>query len=100
MKVVKPIFIVGTGRCGSTAFHRTLAVHPQLMWLSGFAEEFPFRPKWNRWAVTAVGNRILRRIFRKRIKPGENYGFWYKHAYGFAEPGRDLVRADVTPRVK
>jgi hypothetical protein len=67
MKVVKPIFIVGTGRCGSTAFHRTLAVHPQLIWLSGFAEEFPFRPKWNRWAVTAVGNRILRRIFRKRI---------------------------------
>ena len=41
MKVVKPIFIVGTGRCGSTAFHRTLGVHPQAMWLSGFAEEFP-----------------------------------------------------------
>jgi hypothetical protein len=100
MKVVKPIFIVGTGRCGSTAFHRTLAVHPQLMWLSGFAEEFPFRPKWNRWAVSAMGSRTLRRIFRKRIKPGENYGFWYKHAYGFAEPGRDLVRSDVTPRVK
>ena len=29
MKVVKPIFIVGTGRCGSTAFHRTLGTHPQ-----------------------------------------------------------------------
>ena len=100
MKVVKPIFIVGTGRCGSTAFHRTLAVHPQLMWLSGFAEHFPFRPEWNRWAVTAVGNRTIRRIFRKRIKPGENYRFWYKHAFGFAEPGRDLVRSDVTPRVK
>ena len=100
MDVVKPIFIVGTGRCGSTAFHRLLAPHPNLMWLSGFAEEFPTRPSWNRWAVTAMGNPLLRRVFGSRIKPGENYGFWYKHAYGFAEPGRDLLRADVTPRVR
>jgi omega-hydroxy-beta-dihydromenaquinone-9 sulfotransferase len=100
MKVTKPIFIVGTGRCGSTAFHRLLGTHPQLMWLSGFAEEFPHRPSWNRWAVTAMGSPVLRRIFGARIKPGENYGFWYTHAYGFAEPGRDLLRSDVTPRVR
>ncbi|MDQ3138559.1 MAG: sulfotransferase [Gemmatimonadota bacterium] len=100
MDVVKPIFIVGTGRCGSTAFHRLLSPHPSLMWLSGFAEQFPTRPSWNRWAVTAMGNPLLRRVFGSHIKPGENYGFWYKHAYGFAEPGRDLLRADVTPRVR
>jgi omega-hydroxy-beta-dihydromenaquinone-9 sulfotransferase len=100
MKVTKPIFIVGTGRCGSTAFHTLLARHPRLMWLSGFAEEFPDRPEWNRWAVTAVGNPLVRAVFGSRIKPGENYGFWYRHAYGFAEPGRDLVRSDVTPRVR
>jgi hypothetical protein len=100
VKVIKPIFIVGTGRCGSTALHRLLGLHPQLMWLSAFADEFPKKPSWNRWAVTAVGNPVVRRIFGKRIKPGENYGFWYIHAYGFAEPGRDLLRTDVTPRVR
>lgn len=100
MKITKPIFIVGTGRCGSTAFHSLLARHPSTMWLSGFAEYFPDKPAWNRWAVTAVGNPLVRRIFGKRIKPGENYGFWYTHAYGFAEPGRDIVAADVTPRVR
>jgi hypothetical protein len=100
MDVIKPIFIVGTGRCGSTAFHKLLAAHPQLMWLSGFAEEFPFRLSLNRWAVTAQGNPLVKRLFGSRIKPGEFYGFWYKHAYGFAEPGRDLVASDVTPRVK
>jgi len=100
MKITKPIFIVGTGRCGSTVFHSLLATHPHTMWLSGFAEEFPDKPAWNRRAVTAVGNPLVRRIFGKRIKPGENYGFWYRHAYGFAEPGRDLVSADVTPRVR
>ncbi len=100
MKITKPIFIVGTGRCGSTAFHRLLGLHPNVMWLSGFAEEFPRKPRWNRWAVTAMGSPALRRVFGKRIKPGENYGFWYTHAYGFAEPGRDLLKTDVTPRVK
>lgn len=100
MQVVKPIFIVGTGRCGSTAFQHVLGVHPQTMWLSGFAEEFPNHPEWNRAAVAAMNNPLLRRIFHKRIKPGENYGFWYTHAYGFAEPGRDLVADDVTPRVR
>src|SRR6266550_8633162 len=100
MKIAKPIFIVGTGRCGSTAFHRALSAHPQTMWLSGFAEEFPHEPRWNRWAVTAAGNPVLRRIFGGKIKPGERYGFWYKHAYGFAEPGRDLVGSDVTPRAR
>jgi omega-hydroxy-beta-dihydromenaquinone-9 sulfotransferase len=100
MQVVKPIFIVGTGRCGSTAFQHVLGVHPQTMWLSGFAEEFPNHPEWNRAAVAAMNNPLLRRVFHKRIKPGENYGFWYTHAYGFAEPGRDLVAEDVTPRVR
>lgn len=100
MTITKPVFIVGTGRCGSTAFHTLLARHPQFMWLSGFAEEFPDKPAWNRRAVTAVGNPLVRAVFGKRIKPGENYGFWYRHAYGFAEPGRDLVGSDVTPRVR
>jgi len=100
MEITKPIFIVGTGRCGSTAFHQLLGLHPRVMWLSGFAEEFPRRPSWNRWAVTAMGNPVLRGMFGAMIKPGENYGFWYTHAYGFAEPGRDLLRSDVTPRVR
>ena len=33
-KLTKPIIIVGTGRCGSTVFHRLLAKHPGVMWLS------------------------------------------------------------------
>lgn len=100
MPVTRPIFLVGTGRCGSTAFHRLLALHPETMWLSGFAEKFPTRPRWNRRAVTAVGHPLIRRLLGHRIRPGENYGFWYRHAYGFAEPGRDLVGSDVTPRVR
>jgi sulfotransferase family protein len=100
MRIIKPIIIVGTGRCGSTVFHRLLATHPQLMWLSGFCDHYPTKPAWNRWAVTAMGNPLLRWAFGGKIQPGETYQFWNHHAYGFAEPCRDLVRSDVTVRVK
>jgi omega-hydroxy-beta-dihydromenaquinone-9 sulfotransferase len=99
-KVVRPIIIVGTGRCGSTVLHRVLARHPRLMWLSGFCDRYPTRPSWNRYAVTAVGNPLLGPLLRSRVQPGECYRFWNKYAYGFAEPCRDLVRSDVTARVK
>ncbi len=100
MKIVQPIIIVGTGRCGSTMLHRLLAKHPRAMWLSGFCDRYPTRPAWNRRAVTALRNPVLRRIFGSKIQPGECYRFWDKHAYGFSEPCRDLIRADVTARVK
>jgi hypothetical protein len=99
-EITKPIIIVGTGRCGSTLFHRLLAKHPDVMWLSGFCDRFPTRPEWNRRAVTAMDNPLLRRMFGHRIQPGECYVFWDRHAYGFSEPCRDLVGSDVSVRVK
>src|SRR5690242_14156043 len=98
--VSRPIFIVGTGRCGSTAFQRVLSMHREVMWLSGVAYLFPRRPVWNRRAVTAMGNPLLHRILGGVIRPGEQYRFWEEHAHGFSEPCRDLVASDVTPRVK
>ena len=98
--ITKPIIIVGTGRCGSTLFHRMLAKHPHVMWLSGFCDRFPRRPEWNRRAVLAMRNPILQWLLGHKIQPGECYRFWDKHAYGFSEPCRDLVRTDVSARVK
>ena len=100
MRITKPIIIVGTGRCGSTLFHRLLAKHPQLMWLSPLCYRYPARPTWNRMAVMAMDNPLLARLFGDRIRPGENYRFWDRYAYGFSEPCRDLVRSDVSARVK
>jgi hypothetical protein len=96
----KPIIIVGTGRCGSTVFHRLLARHPNVMWFSGFCNRFPTRPGLNRLAVNAVSNPLLRPLLGRKIQPDEAYWFWDKHAYGFSAPCRDLVRTDVTVRVK
>lgn len=101
MKITKPIIIVGTGRCGSTIFHRLLATHPQMMWLSGFSWRYPDKPAWNRWAVSAMSNPLLRGLFGGWIRPNEYYRFWDKHTHGcFSAPFRDLVRTDATARVK
>jgi hypothetical protein len=99
-KIVQPLIIVGTGRCGSTVLHRVLARHPRVMWLSGFCDRFPTRPEWNRRAVIAVSNPVFNRVMGGKIQPGECYRFWDQYAYGFSEPCRDLVRTDVTVRVK
>jgi len=100
-EIAQPIIIVGTGRCGSTVFHRLLATHPRTMWLSGFAYLYPHRPTWNRWAVAAMGHRVLRRLFGGWVRANEQYRFWDAHTYGcFSEPCRDLVASDVTERVR
>lgn len=98
--IVKPIIIVGTGRCGSTVFHRLLSKHPEIMWLSRFCDRYPTRPNINRRVVTAMGNPFLHRLSRGKIQPDECYRFWDRYAYGFAEPCRDLVNTDVTTKVK
>lgn len=99
-RITRPIIIVGTGRCGSTVFHRLLAKHRQVMWLSGLSDRYPMRPAWNRRAVLAVANPVLRWFLGGKIQPDECYRFWDKHTYGFSEPCRDLVRTDVTVRVR
>jgi hypothetical protein len=99
-KITKPIIIVGTGRCGSTLFHRLLAHHEHVMWLSGFTIVNPGRPAWNRWAVSALDYPLMRPLLGKKIRPAEGYRFWDRYAYGFSEPCRDLVRSDVSARVK
>jgi hypothetical protein len=99
-KIIKPIIIVGSGRCGSTLFHRLFANHERVMWLSGFALRFPNKPHWNRRAVTALDNPLLGRLLGEKIRPTESYRFWDRYAYGFSEPCRDLVGSDVSARVK
>ena len=99
-KISKPIIILGTGRCGSTVFHRLLARHPRTMWLSGLSDRFPARTAWNRAAVSAMHRPLLRRLLAGRVQPSEAYLFWDYHAYGFSAPCRDLVRADVSVRVR
>ena len=74
-RISKPIIILGTGRCGSTVFHRLLARHPRTMWLSGLSDRYPTRTDWNRRAVSLMHQPLLRRLFGGKVQPSEAYLF-------------------------
>ena len=100
MDVIKPIFIIGTGRCGSTIFQDIFAHHPQVAWLSRLVDIFPKNPQFNRWFMRFIDAPIFGDYFIKKIKPGERYKFWEYYCKGFRGPFRDLEDTDVTNNTK
>ena len=100
MSELRPIFIVGSGRCGSTVFHDLLTRHPGTSWLSRVCDRRPATPEYN--AVVMRGLRVpgLGRALRRLYPPSEVYRFWDHYCPGFSRPGRDLRASDVTLRVK
>jgi len=100
LEVRNPLFIIGTGRCGSTIFHRILSYHPNVTWLSPLCARYPGNPGLNRLAMRLIGAPLLARYARKVIYPGEWYPFWDYHCPGFSEPCRDLRKEDVSHKTK
>ena len=95
-EVVKPIIIVGTGRCGSTMLYKILARHHELGWLSTFNEVFP-RQTWlskfsNLYRAKAF-SRVNEAFFFP--KPFEAYKFWDRYAPGFSRRERPPDDGDV-----
>ena len=103
---VPPIFIVGAGRSGSTAFHHAFARHPDVSWVSKILDVAPRAEFANQAVLRAldlpvIGSAINRLVIEPgRLKPSEAYPFWERHAPGFSEPFRDLVAADLTERTR
>lgn len=97
MELERPIFIIGSGRCGSTIFQRILCEHPKVSWLTGCADWNPAKPSRNRW-IMELADWPLIGHFARRIYPSECYGFWEFHCPGFRRPFRDLLHEDVTER--
>ena len=93
---IDPLFIVGTGRCGSTLFHDLLTRHPHVSFMTRFANRYPTKPAYNRACVACIdiaGTSVL----RQRYYPVEAYKFWDVHYRGFSQPFRDLTAADASP---
>lgn len=100
MSLKKPIFIIGTGRCGSTIFHQMFCHHPQVAFLSGLCQLYPAQPERNRLAMRLMDLPLVQRWARRKFQPAEHYGFWDHHVRGFSMPFRDLRADDVRPNEK
>lgn len=92
-----PLFIIGTGRCGSTVFHDLLAYHPQVTWFTRLVNKYPRRPQLNSMLLGLVGLPGAGALVRRNVSPVEGYPFWEHYFRGFAAPCRDLTAADAFP---
>lgn len=97
MSLDRPIFIVGSGRCGSTIFHKIFTHHPELAFLSGLCLLYPDRPAYNRRAMQLLDAPLVHRYARKKFQPAEHWPFWDHYIRGFSFPCRDLLASDVRP---
>ena len=97
-----PVFVIGTGRCGTTALMDLIAYHGEFAWPSQYTARWPARPR-----LAALSRIVELPPFSSRLrfarfvpKHAENYAEWDERFPGFAEPFRDLVASDVTPLVE
>lgn len=107
--IEKPLFIIGTGRCGSTIFYEMFARHPQLAWFSSYPRlvrtlmlhRFYNHKIWlHKSAMIAIDLPVVGKYIDRRITTAENYRLWNSLYPGFGTPCRDLVASDVTNPVK
>jgi hypothetical protein len=98
---LKPIFVVGTGRSGSTIFHKMLCMHPDVAWVNRILVEHPSRIGLHRAYLNMVDLPVVGDwLLRSGLTPAEAYEYW-AHAYrGFGRPLRDLRADDVTERTR
>jgi len=96
MEVIKPIFIVGSGRSGSTVFHTILSEHPDFYWFSNLSSIFPRFPIINKTLMILIDIPILKDFLKRVFKPSESWNFWDCYTKSFVDPIRDLVSNDVT----
>lgn len=87
--IIKPIFILGSGRSGTTLLYNVLSTHPEVCWFSNYSERFmniPLIPFLHRILdLTFVGPMAKKGIISKRkgfIKPTEA-GHIYHDYCGF-----------------
>jgi len=94
----RPIVIVGSGRSGSTAFHRTLAAFPGVMSMTPILNWAPGCPQFNQLIVTARSLPLIGPYLWVVSGRAEPYQYWNSLTPAFADPCRDLQAFDLTRR--
>jgi len=92
----RPIFVVGTGRCGSTILNKMLAEHPDLSFLTTASNVFPSNISIQRLVLNMWSKPIIGPLLRMRLIAGEGWNFWDQYVPGFSRSYRDFKAGDIT----
>ncbi|MFZ2033622.1 MAG: sulfotransferase [Candidatus Dormiibacterota bacterium] len=94
------VFVLGTGRCGSTLVEEVLCRHPSVGFVSNLEDRFNLPLTAGRWNGSLY-RRLPAAVTQKsrvRYAPSEAYRVLSREVSPvLASPMRDLVAADVTP---
>ena len=103
----RPVFIIGSGRSGTTVLYNLLAGHPQLCWFSNLTDRFPRMPllpvAHRLLDVPRLGARMRRNIVQSNrgfpnIRPVEAEQIYHRYS-GFIE-NRESTLADRNAAVE
>ena len=101
--VTRPVFIIGTGRCGSTLVHELLARHPAFGFISNVDDHFAAFDLLGRWNGALLRSPVSRpgSGSRLRFAPSEAYRLIGSRVSPmYVNSARDLTGDDVTPWVR
>jgi hypothetical protein len=97
---VKYVFVLGTGRCGSTLVQEVLARHPDAGFVSNLEDRSrlgAMARRWNNQAYRLLPQTATRKG-RMRFAPSEAYRALDREVSPvLSRPWRDLTAADITP---
>lgn len=105
MKIEKPIFILGSGRSGTTLLYNLLALHPEVCWFSNLTNRYPrirFLPMLHRMLdASLIGTLMKRQVINRTfpsLRPAEGEYIYLNHC-GF-EQARKMTAHDLTERME
>ncbi len=93
------VFLIGTGRCGSTLVHELLCRNENAGFISNFDDRLASLNMRGRFNSAIYRNlpQSFTRKGRMRFAPSEAYNLIGKATAIYASPSRDLISNDVTP---
>ena len=92
-----PLFIVGTGRSGTTILFELITCHPRVGWPAPMVGRWPRKLWLNRLYFRILEWPVIGPWVHQRMGLTESYSFWDSLFPGFSLPCRDLLASDVTP---
>jgi hypothetical protein len=100
--VDRPIFLIGTGRCGSSLLLQLLGYHPGVAWMSHYTSRLPGGAAWaalSRVHDLPFASRLLARQGESRFipQPTESYRLLRRATDGLFTAPRELAADEMTP---